>query len=74
MPRSGVADRRTCTIYMTAMDPLDPNAVWTLIAVTGRNTHRVQGLEAYKPYWFRVSAVGALGEGGNSDPMVCRAV
>lgn len=70
---SGVANRRAYNVYMTATDPTDPNAVWTLIAVTGKNTHRVQGLEAYKPYWFRVSAVGALGEGAKSNPILGRA-
>ena len=70
---SGIANRRAYNVYMTAMDPSDPNAEWSSIAVTGKNTHRVQGLEAYKPYWFRVSAVGALGEGGKSNPMLGRA-
>ena len=70
---SGIANRRAYNVYMTAMDPSDPNAEWSSIAVTGKNTHRVQGLEAYKPHWFRVSAVGALGEGGKSNPMLGRA-
>ncbi len=70
---SGVANRRTYNVFMTDTDPMDPNAVWVLIAVTGKNTHRVQGLVAYKPYWFQVSAVGALGEGARSNTMLGRA-
>lgn len=70
---SGVANRRTYHIYMSQQDPTDPNCEWTLTGVTGKITHRVQGLEAYKGYWFCVSAVGALGEGLKSDPVMGRA-
>ncbi len=66
---SGVANRRTYHIYVTQQDPTDPNCTWSLTGITGKITHRVQGLEAYKGYWFCVSAVGALGEGVKSDPV-----
>lgn len=67
---SGVANRRTYHIYVTQQDPTDPNCVWSLTGITGKITHRVQGLEAYKGYWFCVSAIGALGEGVKSDPVL----
>ncbi|MBX3475943.1 MAG: fibronectin type III domain-containing protein [Planctomycetes bacterium] len=70
---SGVANRRTYHIYMTEQSPTDPDCVWSLTGITGKITHRVQGLEAYKGYWFCVCAVGALGEGIKSDPMLGRA-
>lgn len=70
---SGVPNRRTYHIYVTQQDPTAPGCVWTLTGITGKITHRVQGLEAYKGYWFCVSAVGALGEGQKSDPVLGRA-
>ncbi|MBK9276383.1 MAG: fibronectin type III domain-containing protein [Flavobacteriales bacterium] len=70
---SGVANRHTYHIYMTEQDPADPNCAWSLIGITGKITHRVQHLVAYRPYWFCVSAVGALGEGRQSDPVLGRA-
>lgn len=70
---SGVANRRTYHIYMTTQDPTEPNCVWTLTGITGKISHRVQGLEPYKGYWFCVSAVGALGEGRQSEPVLGRA-
>lgn len=70
---SGIANRRTYHIYLSEQDPTDPTCRWTLTGITGKITHRVQGLEAYKGYWFCVSAVGALGEGLLSDPVLGRA-
>ncbi|MFZ1692459.1 MAG: fibronectin type III domain-containing protein [Flavobacteriales bacterium] len=70
---SGVVNRRAYNIYMSEQDPTDPACKWTLTGITGKITHRVQGLEAYKAYWFWVSAVGALGEGLMSDPVLGRA-
>lgn len=70
---SGVPNRRTYHIYMTEQDPTEPNCVWSLTGITGKITHSVQGLESYKGYWFCVSAVGALGEGQKSDPVLGRA-
>ena len=70
---SGVDNRRTYHIYISELDPTDPACKWTLTGITGKITHRVQGLEAYKGYWFCVSAVGALGEGLMSDPVLGRA-
>lgn len=70
---TGVANRHTYNIYITDQDPALPDAQWTLTGITGKVAHLVQGLEPYKAYWFRVSAVGALGEGIKSDPAVGRA-
>ena len=69
---SGVANRRTYQVYMTDTDPTEGEQ-WTLIGITGKITHQVTGLEPYKAYWFCVSAVGALGEGAKSDPVLGRA-
>ncbi len=69
----GVTNRRTYHIYVTQHDPTDPHCEWSLTGITGKITHRIQGLEPYKGYWFCVSAIGALGEGLKSDPVLGRA-
>jgi len=70
---SGVANRRTYQIYVTDQDPSGHDEVWTLTGITGKITHRITDLEPYKAYWFCVSAVGALGEGARSNPVLGRA-
>ena len=70
---TGIANRRTYHLYMTAQDPSEEATGWVLCGITGKIAHRVQGLEPYKAYWFCVSAVGALGEGRQSDPVLGRA-
>ena len=69
---SGVSNRRTYHIYVTDQDPLN-GAAWTLSGITGRINHRITDLQPYKAYWFCVSAVGALGEGARSNPVLGRA-
>lgn len=69
---SGVANRNVYQIYMSDQDPLNGGA-WTLTGVTGKISHRITDLEPYKAYWFCVSAVGALGEGARSNPVLGRA-
>jgi hypothetical protein len=70
---SGVANRRTYQIYVTDQDPSGPDVSWTLTGVTGKISHLITALEPYKAYWFCVSAVGALGEGARSNPVLGRA-
>jgi hypothetical protein len=70
---TAVDNRRAYQVYVSTEDPGDPEGAWTLACTTGKVTHRVQGLEPYRPYWFRVSAVGALGEGARCPPMLGRA-
>lgn len=69
---SGVANRRVYQVYMTDSDPGDGDN-WELVGITGKISHCIAGLEPYKAYWFRVSAVGALGEGAMSNAVVGRA-
>ncbi|MEO8733813.1 MAG: fibronectin type III domain-containing protein [Flavobacteriales bacterium] len=70
---SGVRNRRAYQISMTDTDPAESDTQWTMIAVTGKITYYVTGLVPYKLYWFRVSAIGAMGEGVQSLPMPGRA-
>lgn len=68
-----VRNRRSYVLYMCEKDPAEGEGQWTLMGVTGKVTHSIQGLVPYKPYWFRVSAVGALGEGLLCAPVLGRA-
>jgi hypothetical protein len=68
-----VANRRAYHVFITEEDPGAKDPQWTPIATTGKVRHMVDGLVPYKAYWFCVSAVGALGEGGKSNPMLGRA-
>ncbi len=70
---SGVPNRRIYHISICHQLPTNEGAEWQLVGVTGKVTHLVQGLEPYKAYWFRVTAVGALGEGLPSAPVLGRA-
>lgn len=65
--------RRMYRLYMIDSDPELGEPTWTLVASTSNNTHIVQGLEPYKPYSFCVSAVGPMGEGFKSNPVLGRA-
>jgi hypothetical protein len=70
---TGVPNRGAYHVYITEVEPTQPDAPWDMIGVTGKVTHRIQGLEPYKVYWFCVSATGALGEGMKSTPAMGRA-
>jgi hypothetical protein len=59
-------------IWMTDQDPA-VKASWQAIGYTTRVSHLVTDLESYKAYWFCVSAIGAAGEGAQSDPALGRA-
>lgn len=71
---TGVYGRRAYTIYMTEQDPTSVNANWTLVGVTSKVSFLADNLEPYKVYWFCVSAIGSLGEGVKSVPIIARAV
>jgi hypothetical protein len=71
---SGVRGRRGYFVYMAESDPYaEGEAQWVLKAMTGKVYHDVHGLVPYKPYWFRVSALGPTGEGGKSQVVLRRA-
>lgn len=65
-----VRNRRSYVIYRCKGDPALPNAKWEYLATTGKVNHFVQGLTPYEPYWFCVSAVGALGESNMTGPIL----
>ncbi len=70
---SGVRNRRIYHIAICEQLPTNEGAEWRLAAVTGKVAHLMQGLEPYRAYWFRVTAVGAMGEGLPSEPVLGRA-
>lgn len=70
---SGVRGRRTYQVYMVVADPGLDEPQWTLIASTSKNTHTVEGLDPYTPYYFCVSAVGPKGESFKSNAVLGRA-
>lgn len=77
---SGVHGRRSYHVYMAELD-LDttteqdatPELRWTLVAITGKVQHVVEGLVSHKPYLFCVSAIGPNGEGCKSQVVERRA-
>ncbi|HRH69445.1 MAG TPA: fibronectin type III domain-containing protein, partial [Flavobacteriales bacterium] len=60
-------------VWMTDKDPAQ-GAAWEAIGYTTRVRHLVTDLESYKAYFFCVSAIGAAGEGAQSDPALGRAM
>lgn len=54
-------------------DPTLPETVWETVALTGRQSLKVSGLETYKAYYFRVVAIGIEAEGKPSDVVIGRA-
>lgn len=59
-------------VWITDSDP-NVHANWTELGITTRAGHFVPNLESYKPFWFKVSAIGSAGEGLDSDPAMGRA-
>jgi hypothetical protein len=48
-------------MYKSESDPDLGAAEWVLVAQTTRARNTISGLESYKPYWFRVEAIGVNG-------------
>ena len=70
---TGVHGAHFYCLYSTEEVPATPGVKLTLVTVTKKVRHTVEGLEPYTPVWFLVSAVGAAGEGPKSDPAMGRA-
>lgn len=58
-------------VWMSMEDPALGR--WQAIGYTTRVKHLVSDLESYRAYFFCVSAIGAAGEGAQSDPALGRA-
>lgn len=54
-------------------DPTVGNTTWKTIGQVGRQSFVAEGLESYKAYWFRVTALGTESEGLPSDAVLGRA-
>lgn len=59
-------------VWMTDKDPAT-GAAWEAVGYTTRVKHLITDLESFKAYWFCSSAIGAAGEGAQSDPAMGRA-
>ncbi len=59
-------------VWMTDQDPAN-GGKWQAIGYSTRVSHLITDLESYKAYFFCVSAIGAAGEGAQSDPALGRA-
>jgi len=57
----------------TDTDPNLPTTEWTTVGITSRHSMEVGDRELYKPYWFRVIALGKTTEGKPSDVVIGRA-
>jgi hypothetical protein len=55
--------------YVIQQSPDPPSATaWTHAATSTRSSTTINGLTPGTRYWFRVSAIGASGQSGWSDP------
>lgn len=77
---SGVHGRRGYYVYMAEVDENPTTELgetteprWTLVAITGKVHHVVDGLVPYKPYLFCVSAMGPTSESRKSQWVMGRA-
>ncbi len=62
----GVKNKRMYQLWYTTGDPTDP-AAWKLLVITSTNYYTADHLTSNVVHYFRVSAIGALGEGPLSD-------
>jgi len=67
-----VRGARMYQVYMTAGDPNDTTG-WSVVGVISRTNHSVGDLESGKFYSFRVTALGAAGEGPFSEIVTSKA-
>ena len=63
---NGVKNRRLYVVWYTTGDPHDP-ASWKLLLQLSKHYHTAEHLTSDVVHFFRVSALGALGEGPMSD-------
>lgn len=61
-----VANAKSYTIQFSP-DPPTPDS-WTHAAIATASSTRIEKLTSGKRYWFRVAAVGAMGQSGWSEP------
>ncbi|HQW05933.1 MAG TPA: fibronectin type III domain-containing protein [Flavobacteriales bacterium] len=69
----GVRGGRLYYTYKCDGDPTNAESTWTLIGTTSKARITVKGLITDKQYSFRVSAVGAVGEGPMSEKVTAKA-
>lgn len=70
---TAVPSRRAYQVYITDQAPTSAGAKWELTGITSKVNHIITDLEPYKAYWVCVSAIGSVGEGAKSDPIIARA-
>lgn len=61
-----VPKAKSYTIQMSA-DPPTPES-WTHAAIATASTRTIENLASGKRFWFRVAAIGAMGQSGWSEP------
>jgi len=61
-----VTRAKSYTIQMSA-DPPTPES-WTHAAIATASTRTIENLASGKRFWFRVAAIGAMGQSGWSEP------
>ena len=61
-----VPKAKSYTIQMSA-DPPTPES-WTQAAIATASTRTIENLASGKRFWFRVAAIGAMGQSGWSEP------
>lgn len=59
-------------VYICSTDPA-VEAGWSLVGISSRAAHTVTDLKGGQFYWFRITAVGTVGEGAASDVVMKRA-
>jgi Fibronectin type III domain len=67
-----VRGARMYQVYMSTGDPNDSKS-WEVVGVSSRTTHSVSDLDSGKFYSFRVTALGAAGEGPASEIVTSKA-
>ena len=63
---------RNYHVQICSTDPT-VQANWSLVGISSKTSYTVSNLEGGKIYWFRITAVGTLGEGAASDVVMKRA-
>jgi hypothetical protein len=61
-----VANARSYTIQMSPDPPTAES--WTQAAIATASTRTIENLTSGKRFWFRVAAIGAMGQSGWSEP------